>query len=96
MSPVAQFVIAGNKTALVECGVFSRPVAFSGGYASLQDAIVRVFSFSGLEPRHIALLQMKSTGGSFQGNYVDIEDTNLGIEHGSIVRVVLHCKVLVV
>lgn len=86
-------MFTGNKTALVECGVYSRPVAFSGGYDSLQDAIVRAFSFSGLESRHIALLQMKSVVGAFQGNYVDIEDTNLGVEDGSVFRVVLHCKV---
>jgi hypothetical protein len=87
----AHFV--GEKTALVECGVFSRPVTFSGDYSSLEKAIIGTFSFSGLELHHIALLQIKSTEESFQGNFVDIVEKNIGIEDNSVVKVVLYCKV---
>lgn len=85
----------GTMTALVECGIFSRPVIFvdSGDdLSSLKDAIVRTFSFSGLESTDIAFLQIKLSEESFQGHFVDIIDTNTRIEHNSVIRVVPYSR----
>lgn len=90
------YVSIGNKTVLVECGVFSRLVTFTASgddFGSLHDAIVKTFGFSGLEAKDIALLQIKSAEEFYRGHFVDIVDPSTKIEHSSVVRVVLHSRV---
>ena len=75
---------------LVECGVFRRPVTFSGDdINSLKNAIVG--SFSDLAVTHIALMQIKSE--EFDGQFVDILDPGMSIEHNSFIKIVLHYMV---
>ena len=60
-SPVVIHYAGNNKTVLVECGIFCRPVTFTDcgrDMVYLLKAIVG--TFRGLKKKHIALLQVKS------------------------------------
>ena len=81
------------KRALVECGVYTRPVVFSStgnDVSSLKDAIVR--TFPGIENKYIALLKIRSD--EYQGKYIDIVDLNMTIDDRSSIKIVLFNKVL--
>ncbi len=87
------FISTGNKTVLVECGVFSRLVNFADGgndVVLLLEAITR--NFRGLRKTHIALLKIKSE--KYSGHFVDIVGTNMTIQDNSIIKVVPFSKVI--
>ena len=81
--------ISTVKTAVVECGIYRRPIKYiSGGndVMNLKEAIADIFP--GLDKKHIALMQVKSA--QYNGHYVDVLDANQVLENNSYVKVFLY------
>ena len=83
---------AVNKSVLVKCGAFHRPVTFANfgeDVSSLKNAIEG--KFQGLRKTYIALLQIESA--KHNGHFVDIVDPATEIKHNSIIKVTLYSQV---
>ena len=79
-----------QKTAVVECGPFHRPLSYSTAgneLSNLRDAIVRAFGgLTGLQQSHIAVLQVKSDE---HADYVD-QLSSSPIDDNGRVKVILY------
>ncbi len=80
--------------AVVECGPLRRMVNYSiegDNIENLKDAIVQSFgSLTGLESRHIALLQVKADQ---YGDYIDVLSGYPAILHNSFIKVITYDRV---
>ena len=86
------FFTGSNETVLVKCGIFVRPVSFDSSGNKLQaltNAIVA--SFPGLREEYIAVLKARSE--QYQRRFIDYVDSNMTIDHNSLIRVVVYKKV---